>query len=201
MNPGVVELRWGYVVLALLVTIDFFVALLVTGHARLILLGLLLTLQLLLLWIMQRVIRVVRNYRQVKEAYEQELSLAQQVMDSSNQGMLLLDAQGRFAFANETAARFMGLSAKDLLGREPKDFLNPEDQVMFQQQLKERWTGKQSSYVLHLRHAGGHTVTVQVRGTPRWHQGRIVGNFATITALEPRADELQNLTGSTGGVA
>lgn len=202
MYPGIIELRWAYVGLALLVIIDFVVAWQVAGPTRLILLGLLLAFQLLAIWIMQRLIGIVRTYRQLKEAYEQELNFTQQVMDSSDQGMLVLDAHGRFAFANKTAAGFMGLQPQDLLGHDPKAFLMPEDQVLFQQQLKERWTGKQASYVLHLRHVDGHSVRVKVKGTPRWHQGRIVGNFATVTALEPpNAEELEQLTSPTGGVA
>ena len=181
MLPGVLELRWAYVGLALLVVIDFLVAFLVNGPAELILLGLLFIFQVLVIWLMQRVLRIVRGYRHLKESYEQELDFARQVMDNSGQGMAVMDAQGRFAYVNASLAGFLGRPKEALLGHSPSDFLLPQDQQVFQAQLRERWTGKQNSYVLHAYHTDGHSVALQVTGTPRWHQGRIVGNFATIS--------------------
>lgn len=183
MVSGANELRWSYVGMAVMAVIDLLVAWLVPGPVRLLLLALLLPAQLLAVWLIHRFVLILNGYRTLRESYRQELDFARQVMDSSGQGMVVLDAQGRFSFVNQPAAQALGRPAEQLLGHLPTDFMSAANQAVFQEHLRQRHTGQQSSYTLHVIHDDGSSVPIFIQGTPRWHNGRIVGNFATVTAM------------------
>lgn len=203
MRPGVLELRWAYVVFALLAGIDILIfsrSVAVLAHRNQVpipqeaplLLMCLLGLHGLLLWLALRLKHVVAYYRRLKEAYEQELDFAQQVMESVGHGLTVSDDNGRFVYVNKAYADMLGLPAAEILGRSPFDFTVEDDHVSLTEARERREAGSSSTYMTRLRRANGELLTVQVTGTPRWHQGRVVGAFAAVVpwAVSERNGEL-----------
>ncbi|MFC3831442.1 MULTISPECIES: PAS domain S-box protein [Deinococcus] len=183
MRPGQFELRWAYVLFGLLILDSFLVALLVPRPAAYWVLLPLLGVQGLAFWLAQRVIRVVRGYRLLQESYAQELDFARQVMESVEHGLTVLDSSGRFVYVNRAYAALLGRPAAEIVGRSPFDFTVAEDHTHLTQARDARREGRSNTYRTRLRRADGSEVEVQITGTPRLHQGRMVGNFAAIVPV------------------
>ncbi|WP_412026731.1 PAS domain S-box protein [Deinococcus yunweiensis] len=183
MKPGQSELRWAYVLFALLAIDSFQVVLLVPRPTAYLVLLPLLMVQVLAIWLAQRLIRVVRGHRLLQESYAQELDFARQVMESVEHGLTVLDSSGRFVYVNRAYAALLGLPAAQIVGRSPFDFTVPDDHTYLTQARDVRREGRSNTYRTRLRRADGSEVEVQITGTPRLHQGRMVGNFAAIVPV------------------
>lgn len=183
MRPGVWELRFAYLLFGLLALTSFLVVFLVPRPAAYWVLLPLLSVQLLALWLARRVIRVVRGHRQLREAYAQELDFARQLMESVDHGLTVADERGHFVYVNRAFAGMVGRAAPEIVGRSPLEFTVPDDHEKLQQARAARQQGQGSTYRTRLRRADGEIVEVQITGTPRWHQGRLVGHFAAIVPL------------------
>ncbi|WP_165795272.1 PAS domain S-box protein [Deinococcus koreensis] len=177
------ELRWAYVLFGLLALTSFLIVFLVPRPEAYWLLLPLLSVQLAAIWLAGRIIRVVRGHRQLRESYEQELDFARQLMESVDHGLTVADESGHFVYVNRAFAEMVGRPARDIVGRSPLEFTVPDDHHKLQQARVARQHGKSSTYQTRLRRADGEVVEVQITGTPRWHQGRLVGNFAAIVPL------------------
>lgn len=183
MRPGVQELRWAYVLFGLLALSSFLVVLLVPRPAAFWVLLPLLGVQVLAFWLAGRIIRVVRGHRQLKESYAQELDFARQLMESVDHGLTVADEHGQFVYVNRAFAEMVGRPAREMVGHSPMDYTVPDDHPKLSHARAIRRQGQSSTYRVRLQRADGEVVEVQVTGTPRWHQGRLVGNFAAIVPL------------------
>lgn len=179
------ELRWAYALFWLLALDSFLVALLVPRPAAYWVLLPLLAVQLGAAGLMRRVVATVRQYRRLKESFEQELDFARQVMESVEHGLTVLDNQGKFVYVNRAYAEMLGRPVEEIVGRSPFDFTVPDDHASLSRAQAARQQGQSNSYRTRLRRADGRVLDVQITGTPRWYQGRIVGNFAAIVPLSP----------------
>ncbi|MBZ9752052.1 PAS domain S-box protein [Deinococcus sp. HMF7604] len=183
MRPGQQELRWAYLLFALLALDSFLVAWQVPRPLAFWVLLPLLAVQLIAAWLAPRVVRMVRGHRQLQESYAEELAFARQLMESVEHGLTVTDEDGRFVYVNRAYARLLGTVPDKVLGRTPFDFTLPEDHAQLLAAQAERLGGQSSSYRTRLRHHSGAAVEVVVTGTPRWHGGRIVGNVAAVVPL------------------
>ena len=190
MKPGLAELRWAYLLFALLALETLLVAWLAPRPAALVLVLPLLAVQGVAMWLAPRIVTLVRGHRLLKESFEQELDFARQVMESVDHGLTVLDGDGRFTYVNRAYAQMLGLPASALVGRTPFEFTVPDDHAQLQEGRRAREAGQASSYRTRLRRTDGTTLDVIVTGTPQWHKGRIVGNFAVIAPLRELMDDL-----------
>lgn len=186
MRPGIRELRWAYVLFALLALSSFLVVGLVPRPAAFWVLLPLLAVQALALWLAVRVIALVRGHRALRESFQEELDFARQLMESVDHGLTVLDEHGRFMYVNRAYAEMLGRPAAEILGRTPFDFTYPDDFSHLRAAQITRQKGQSSTYQTRLQRADGEVIDVQVTGTPRWHQGRLVGNFAAVVPLLAR---------------
>lgn len=185
MKPGLRELRWAYVLFALLALASFLVALLVPRPTAYWVLAPLLTVQVVAFWLAQRIIGVVRGHRLLKESFQQELDFARQAMESVDHGLTVLDTRGRFVYVNRAYAAMLGRPASEIIGRTPFDFTVPDDHAHLTEARVTRQIGRSTVYRTRLLRADGGEIEVQITGTPRLHQGRVVGNFAAIVPVPP----------------
>ncbi|MFD1731565.1 PAS domain S-box protein [Deinococcus malanensis] len=134
----------------------------------------------LALWLARRIIRIVRHHRQVRESYEQELDFARQVMESMVHGVTVTDKHGQFVYANQAAAEIYGRPPEEIVGNTAFALTTPEDHHLLRAAQQARQRGRSGAYHVRVQRPGGEHVRVQVTGTPRFHQGRIVGSFASV---------------------
>ncbi|MBZ9713887.1 PAS domain-containing protein [Deinococcus multiflagellatus] len=183
MRPGLLELRWAYLLFALLALNSFLVVWLVPRPQAFWVLAPLVAVQLIAAWLAPRIVRMVRGHRLLQESYAEELAFARQLMESVEHGLTVTDEDGRFVYVNRAYAELLGTTPERVLGRTPFEFTLPEDHARLQAARAERRGGQSSSYRTRLRRPDGALVDVVVTGTPRWHAGRIVGNVAAVVPL------------------
>lgn len=185
MKPGLFELRGAYALFMLLALNSFLVVLLVPRPTAYWVLLPLLLVQVGAAWLALRVVNVVRDHRLLKESYQQELDFARQVMESVDHGLTVLDSSGHFVYVNSAYADMLGLPVSDIVGRTPFDFTVHDDHVHLTRAQGVRRQGQSNTYRTRLRNVDGREIEVQITGTPRLHQGRMVGDFATVVPVRP----------------
>jgi len=66
------------------------------------------------------------RYREMAERTEEQRNLLQLVTDSQPTGIVILDEEGRYRFANREAGRLAGIPVDDLIGKPIANILGPE---------------------------------------------------------------------------
>jgi PAS domain S-box-containing protein len=115
-----------------------------------------------------------------------ERDFALQIMASMGEGLTVTDSERRFTFVNQAYARLFGYTPEELIGRSPLDLTIAEDRDDLLAAWSLRQEGKANTYLSRLRRADGSVATVQVTGTPRLADGKVVGTIAVITDLTER---------------
>lgn len=183
MRPGLLELRWAYVLFALLALESFLLAWLVPRPVVWAVLPPVLVTLGVAAWLAPRLVALLRGHRELKESYAQELGFARQIMETVEHGLTVSDEDGRFVYVNPAYARMLGLTPEQVMGRSPFEWTLTEDQERLREARSRRLTGESSSYMTRLRRADGSLISVVISGSPRWQGGRIVGNVAAVVAV------------------
>ena len=183
MRPGLLELRWAYVLFALLALESFLLAWLVPRPVVWAVLPPVLVTLGVAAWLAPRLVALLRGHRELKESYAQELGFARQIMETVEHGLTVSDEDGRFVYVNPAYARMLGLTPEQVVGRSPFEWTLTEDQERLREARSRRLTGESSSYMTRLRRADGSLISVVISGSPRWQGGRIVGNVAAVVAV------------------
>lgn len=195
MLSGRVELRWAYIAFGLLGAIDLLVAVWTVHHLvqrseplkpdAALLLILLLAVQLLLLWLFRRMRTILRQYRQLRDSYEEELHFARQLLECSVEGMMVLDAEGEVRYANSVACKLLGYPPEDVVGQSVVKVIDPAQRQPLEEQWRTRWHCDDQVHTVQIRDGEGQLRSLRVVTSPRWHHGRIVGSFAALSPVGP----------------
>lgn len=170
--------------IAVLVLVDLLVVsralhILSTGRApapleAAVLLGLGLGWQVLLVWLVLRLQRLNEHYLQLQESFRQELDLSRQIMENDEACIIVVNADGRYVYANRATSDLLGLSQQEIVGRYGTDFVvEPSGEA--QREMMNRTLSEVIYQPVTLRRANGEHVKLLVRVAPRWHGNRIVG--------------------------
>ena len=109
--------------------------------------------------------------------------LANYIVDSVGQGLLVTREGWRFRYVNPAFAKLVCCSNEDLIGKSLDDFIHPEDMGLLDDARKKRLAGETTSYEARLVRSDGQVVYVHITGSPRWQEGKVVGSLAIITNL------------------
>jgi PAS domain S-box-containing protein len=129
-----------------------------------------------------------RRWQLLEQELRSERDFALQVLETMGEGLTVTDEQSRFTYVNPAYARLFGYTREALLGLSPMDVTVTDDHEVLNAVRAERLAGKTSTYVSRLRCADGRIATVQITGTPRIVQGKVVGAVAVITDLSERLE-------------
>ncbi|RJF73326.1 PAS domain S-box protein [Deinococcus cavernae] len=194
MRSGGSPLTWQYVIFGLLLGIDVLVGLRVVK--RLVLhqgeispdapffVLLLLVLQVSLLLVFAGWKSTLRHARHLREAYEREVELSQQIMESVEMGVSVLDAEGRYHYLNRAACELLGISREALLGKTAEELVTGTGGLPYQEMAAQSLVTTRQMPVT-LRRSDGQLLRALVKVTPRWYEGRVVG---FITSVVPCGD-------------
>jgi PAS domain S-box-containing protein len=108
------------------------------------------------------------------------------LFDTTTEGILALDTEGRISFGNAHMARLLGYSLDDLLGRPYTDVVPPDELPALRSRLQSRRTGVSENYELRLQHRDGGTVWTVASACPIFEEGRFTGSFAMFTDISER---------------
>ncbi|HNZ05815.1 MAG TPA: PAS domain S-box protein, partial [Methanothrix soehngenii] len=115
-------------------------------------------------------------------------------MATVGQGIVVSSEGWRFEYVNPAFARMVGRMPKELIGRSMDEFIHPHDRPILIQARSRRQAGETSSYDARLIRSDGCVFPVQVTGTPRWQDGKVLGSIVAVTDLTERKrfeDELK----------
>ena len=154
----------------------------------------------------------IRRLRQQVEQslWESEKRYRELVMNMG-EGLVLLDADGRFSFANPMAEKFFGMTSLDLLGQSIRDFLDDEQQLALEGELESLDQGRQTALTLTLSQAETGDLVLRVTFNPRYDSNGeflgMIGSMMNITeqvSLERQIRHMQTMEAIgalAGGIA
>jgi PAS domain S-box-containing protein len=114
----------------------------------------------------------------------------QRIVETAQEGIWHIDAEGRTVYANQHLADMLGYRAEELIGGSAFDLV-PEDELA---RAREAWTRRRSAAAerveFRFRHRDGHVVWLRASATPLLEDGQFAGAFAMLTDVtEARRNE------------
>ncbi len=84
------------------------------------------------------------------------------LVETMNDGLALLDEQGRATFANRALCEMTGYNRDEIIGRTPELLLDEQSRQLFRKQFEERRQGKSTSYEVGLYDRQGNHLHVHI---------------------------------------
>lgn len=121
--------------------------------------------------------------------------VAQLVLDTTNEGIWLIDAQARTTFVNHAAAELLGYTEDEMIGMHIFDFMSEERRPVAQSNLIKRQRGVEDREQVQLRRKDGSSVWVIGSANPVYDRhGRYAGAlglFGDLTAQKENEARLR----------
>ena len=106
-------------------------------------------------------------------------------MEKPEDGIWIIDAEAKTAYANERMAEILGTSPSEMVGRPSFTYVFPEDVDAAQRLFEAKIRGDTKPFHFKLRRVDGSAVWVDVQGTPMHNAvgvfKGIVGTFSVST--------------------
>jgi PAS domain S-box-containing protein len=100
-------------------------------------------------------------------------------------GIWIIDADGRTSYVNERMAEILGVSCSEVLGQSSFDFVFPDDIGAARHLFQARKIGHVSPFQFKLRRKDGSAISVDVQGAPMFTEtGEFKGVVGTFVALD-----------------
>jgi PAS domain S-box-containing protein len=137
---------------------------------------------------------VIGNFRDVSERKHSVDALRaseeryRRIIETTNEGVWMLDADARTTFVNEQMAQLLGLTADAMRGRTPTELISPEAREHFQQALPRLQAGAAQQLEVPFARADGTTVWALLEVSPYLDVGRFSG--ALVMAMDITARKL-----------
>jgi len=129
------------------------------------------------------------------ERFQKELESLKEfnenIVNGLAEGIVLEDASGRVVFINPAMERLLGFRAEELAGRDPKDFIAPEELARIRKKTRtRRLRSTLETYETVLRSREGTPVPVLVSARSLFEGGRFKGVLSAVTniSLQKRAE-------------
>lgn len=129
--------------------------------------------------------KIVRDATTLHELQESERKF-RQIFESANEGIWLLDAEGRIEMVNARMAEMLGREVAALVGHPKAEFAFAEDQESMARLFAERKQGKSATTEVRFRHADGRAVWTLMSGRPRYHNCAFIGALDMFTDITGR---------------
>lgn len=134
--------------------------------------------------------KVVRDATSQVELAESEARF-RRIFETANEGIWILDAEGRIELANDRMGEMLGCTADEMRGRDRCDFTFPEDRRQVEAMFEERRRGVAVHGVdIRFRHRDGGEVWMLLSARPVFQEGAFAGALDMFTDnTERRAAE------------
>ncbi len=124
---------------------------------------------------------------QTYQALRESESKYSRMVNTSNEGIVVLGTDARITFANPRMAEILGYTAEEMRGRPPTDFMFEEDAAGYNQRMENRRKGSAEHYECHYRRKDGESVWVLISATPIFDdEHRFRGSFAMVADITGR---------------
>ena len=102
------------------------------------------------------------------------------------EGLVLTNSEGRFTFANQAAARMLGITPSEMVDREVLSFVPGDQHATVRRADEKRSKGISDRYELVYMHKNGTRRTFLVSGGPRVQGAQFGGTMAILTDITDR---------------
>ena len=127
------------------------------------------------------------------------------LVDTMNEGLVILDGDGRYTYVNDRFGDMLGYDVDELIGRRAADLVAPQLLKEFADRLATRRKGDKAPYELRLLHNNGGEVVAKISPQPLMNDGGgFEGSFAVITditALRAAEDTARESQARLEGIA
>jgi len=129
----------------------------------------------------------VTERKQAEEALKDSRELYRNLIESQGEGVVIMDLDRRFTFANPAAETILGAWPGQLVGKKLDEFVDEENRAIVQAQFKPRRAGEKSSYEIAIIAARGERRQILITGTPQMDsEGCFCGTFAVFRDITQR---------------
>jgi PAS domain S-box-containing protein len=102
--------------------------------------------------------------------------------NGTQDGIWIIDAEGKTLFANDRMAQILNTTTSDLLGKDSFDYVFPDDLPEAERLFSTKRGGSSAPFQFKLRRADSTSVQVDVQGTPLFNAaGSFIGIVGTFT--------------------
>lgn len=114
-------------------------------------------------------------------------NLYQKIIDSSEEGIWLIDVKGNTLFANKKIGEILGYEPEEMLGKTMYEFMHNEEIEQAEQNLKKRESGHSEHHDFLFRKKNGSKVWVSIAASPFYNEeGEYVGALGMVTDISER---------------
>ena len=121
--------------------------------------------------------------REELKASEQKF---REIFETANEGIWILDVNGRVEIANKRMAEMLGYSVPELVGKAKVDFIFPEDVEYIRQLFEDRRRGQISIVEVRFRRKDGQPIWTLLSARPLFRDGKFAGALDMFTDISAR---------------
>ncbi len=121
-----------------------------------------------------------------EEEIEQLRKFSDSTVQTMTEGLVLTDSEGRFTFANQAAARMLGVTPSEMVDRDVLSFVPKDQHAVVRRADEKRSKGMSDRYELVFLHKDGTRRTFLVSGGPRVQGTQFGGTMAVLTDITDR---------------
>jgi diguanylate cyclase (GGDEF)-like protein/PAS domain S-box-containing protein len=119
-----------------------------------------------------------------------------ELVENLGEGIAIVDENETFTFANPASHRIFGVPQQSLIGRNLKEFLDPENQKFIEDQTEDRRHGKTNIYEIEIIRSRGDKRIIQISSRPQKdEQGNFQGSFGIFRDIseQKRSEQVQRV--------
>jgi len=134
----------------------------------------------------QGIIRNITERKQADEALQRLMEFNESIVQTTGEGIVVLDAAGRMTFTNPACDALLGYEPEELADEHWTMIVPPDERPIVEAADERRARGESDRYELDLLRKDGSKACVLVHGSPRFVDGELTGTLAVFTDITER---------------
>jgi adenylate cyclase len=131
-----------------------------------------------------RLAGALRREREAAAALERSEQRTRQLVDSMNEGLVTVDANGRMTWMNRSLCEMTGYAPEDLVGHLPTEFLDEANREVFRREFGSRSHGEKRRYAMDWIHRDGRKLHWIIAPQPTYAaDGEFTGSIAVVNDI------------------
>lgn len=126
----------------------------------------------------------IEERKRIEQEIEQSRKEYQRLVSSMNEGLAIIDTNGRFTYTNKRLGEMLGYECEELLGRSPMDFINEESHAKLEEYIKIQFDDCLKTFIIALNGRPNKKIWAKISPSQLLDKsGRPAGGFAVITDI------------------